>query len=299
MLGLAKRIMAKKIGSNLFTTSFCGDSSFRSHIIGILYGSCPTSIQDIIKWRYDQMRSNLFTAYQNYPASPFPNTTVLSATKDVLLEIAQSYFSSLSCLNNLWQYNNVGHDLPIWLDRPLDSTYPNDPDDFFDFSQKRIMIVAQDPLRSARRSGSIYISSVFGLHSKDWRRNLITTQIFNDILAKRCCLYLTDINKLFAESRQNSGKIVAPFFQNFRTMLDAEIDLFQPDLIVTWGGKATNSLLVSPVIYFPTLPTPYRYKGVKVLPVYHTNHRMGKSFFSCRGYSCKKDLYVKEILKAL
>ena len=182
MLGLAPRVNAKKRGVNLFTTSFCGDSSFRDKVINTLYGNLPSAIIDIIRWRYDEMRNNLFTSHLSYPSS-FPNTAVLNNTKDVLLEIDQAYFSGVSCLNHIWQYPNVGHDLPIWLDRPLDKDYPNEPEDAFDFkNQKRIMIIAQDPLRSIGGIGKMYISSVFGLHSKDWRRNLITTQIFNGLL---------------------------------------------------------------------------------------------------------------------
>lgn len=301
MLGLASRVNTKRRGVNLFTTSFCGDSSFRDKVINTLYGNLPSAIINIIKWRYDEMRNSLFTSHLSYPSSPFSNTAVLTNTKDVLLEIDQAYFSGVSCLNNIWLYPNVGHDLPIWLDRPLDKDYPNEPEDAFDFkNQKRIMIIAQDPLRSIGGVGKMYISSVFGLHSKDWRRNLITTQIFNELLNEQCCLYLTDFNKMFIDGSITSSKHVAPLKEIFSKTLKDEIDLFKPELVVTWGQQATNSLLSEYKIinYFPASPTPYRFNGIKVLPVYHSNYPMAKSFYVSRNYCTKKELYVNEILNA-
>lgn len=301
MLGLGARARAKKRGVNLFTTSFCGDSSFRDKVINTLYGNLPSAIIDIIRWRYAEMRNNLFTSHLLYPSSTFSNTTVLNNTKDVLLEIDQTYFSGVSIFKNFWQYPNVGHDLPIWLDRPLNKDYPNEPEDAFDFkNQKRIMIIAQDPLRSMGGVGKMYISSVFGLHSKDWRRKLITTQIFNYLLKEQCCLYLTDYNKLFVDGKITSSKHVAPLKGLFFKMLKDEIDLFEPDLIVTWGQQASNSLLsqYKNVDYFPSSPTPYSFNGIKVLPVYHTNYPMAKSYYEIRNYGSKKELYVNEILNA-
>lgn len=302
MLGLVSRINAKKRGVNLFTTSFCGDSSFRDKVINTLYGNLPSAIIDIIKWRYDEMRNNLFTSHLSYPSSPFSNTTVLTNTKDVLLEIDQTYFSGVSCLNHIWQYPNVGHDLPIWLDRPLDKDYPNEPEDAFDFkNQKRIMIIAQDPLRSIGGVGKMYISSVFGLHSKDWRRDLTTTKIFNKLLKEQCCLYLTDYNKFFVEGRTKSNKHVKFLTGNFQKMLFDEISLFHPDLIVTWGQQASYSLLnkYKSINYFPTNPTPYNFNGIKVLPVYHTNYRMSMSYINDKKYDTKVNLYINEILNTL
>lgn len=305
-MGLAKTIANRQkdksvndVVNDIFNTRFCGDSFFRNNLITKLYGSFPSNIVDIIKWRYENMMNNLFTPHQTYPPSPFTNTRVLNNTKDVLLEVDQSLFTSVTCLNSIWQYTNLGHDLPIWLDRPLDDTYPQNPPDAFDFeNKKRIMIIGQDPLRSNLGPGKMFISSVFGLHSMDWRRNLITTKIFNELLRKECCLYLTDFNKLYVESRTNSPKHVSAFNKQFRSMLYDEINLFKPDLIVTWGVQASMRLLGPSFVFFPGSPTPYVFNKIKVLPVYHTNYPMKMGYITSMGYNNKKDLYIQEILKA-
>ena len=288
-------------------TSFCGDPTFRNQVINTLYGGFSPTIVNIVRARYDQMRNNLFTSHLNYPPQlgSIPNTRVLNNTNDVLLEVNQSLLSGISCLNpTIWSFPNIGHDLPIWLDRPLDETYPENPEDAFDFNKKRIMIISQDPLRTGLPGNHLYVSTVFGLHSIDWRRNLITTQIFNELLitpdkdGKYCCLYLTDYNKLFIDNQKTSLSHVQPYNSCFQLMLDSEINLFKPELIVTWGSLASRKLLGGGVIYFPVTPTPYKYRGIKVFPVYHTNYQMKQCYIGKKGYSCKKDLYVQEILKA-
>lgn len=304
MLGLTKKVRkgyqqktAHDVVEELFECCFCGNPVFRDNVIHTLYGSFPQSVIDLIYWRYEQMMAHVFTPHQNWLPSPFPNTAVLR-TRDVLFEVDNSYFSSVPSMNRLWQYQNIGHDLPVWLDRPLDDTYPQYPCDCFDSNKKRVMIVAQDPLRSNRKAGAITISSVFGMHSKDWRGNRITTQIFNELLRNDCCLYLTDFNKLFIESRETSLSHVNAFKNKFLTMLDQEIVLFKPDLIVTWGKQASGQLINGSFQSFPPRTTPYKYKGVKVLPVYHTNFPMSKNYIARKGAKSKVDLYVQEILKA-
>ena len=280
-------------------TSFCGDPTFRNQVINTLYGGFSPTIVNIVRARYDQMRANLFTDHLSYPPLRIAGTCVLNNTKDVLLRVNQSLLSGISCLNRtIWNLPNIGHDLPIWLDRPLDETYPKNPEDAFDFNKKRIMIISQDPLRTRLRWNYLYVSTVFGLHSIDWRRNLITTQIFNELLKDGCCLYLTDYNKLFIDSPGKSQSYVQPYNSCFQLMLDSEINLFKPDLIVTWGSLASRKLLGGSFDYFPPTPTPYRYRRIKVFPVYHTNYQMKQCYIGNKGYSCKKDLYVQEILKA-
>lgn len=157
------------------------------------------------------------------------------------------------------------------------------------------MIISQDPLRTGLPGNHLYVSTVFGLHSIDWRRNLITTQIFNELLKEGCCLYLTDYNKLFIDKQKTSLSHVQPYNSCFQLMLDSEINMFKPELIVTWGSLASRKLLGGGFIYFPVTPTPYKYRGIKVFPVYHTNYQMKQCYIGKKGYSCKKDLYAQEL----
>ena len=280
--------------------SFCGDLNFRNQVIKTLYGSLPTNLQNGIAWRYDQMRSNLCLPAINWPPYNPPNhgVNVMTNTPDVLLEVNQSLFNGVSCLNPIWAFPRVGHDLPTWMDTPINCPLSPQPDTF-DFSKKKIMIICQDPLRNNRcTKGNIYISSVFGLHSTDWRRmTSFTANLINSILGNGCCIYLTDYNKLYVD-----GKKISNFGNNFpnkfRNMLDQEIDLFKPDKIITMGKNASDALLgQNNWQYFPSpVGTTYPYtsngRTYPVVPVYHTNWRMPKQYYLSRGYQSKKDIYV-------
>lgn len=277
--------------------SFCGDKKFRNRVIKALYGNLPNILQNTISWRYQEMVKNtsLHSKQWPQPNPPISGVQVLTSTKDVLLEVRASLFSGVTSLTNIWSNNNIGHDLPTWMDEPLFKTGPStiNSKDNFDFDRKRIMIICQDPLRKDMHNFYMYISSVFGMHSRDWRRNLTTTQIFNQLVCKEgCSLYLTDFNKLYV-----NGSNVNSFASTFKNMLDAEINLFKPDKIVTLGKAAGSALLKHKYICFPTMPTPYSYtpsggKPIPVVPLYHTNARLNAAFWKSMGYISKVDLFV-------
>lgn len=278
--------------------SFCGDYNFRNNVINGLYGCLPPQLLSVINWRYDEMRKNTCLPHQYLPQPnpPISGVRVLTNTKDTLLEVNSSLFTGVNSLTPFWSSPNVGHDLPTWMDEPLDikpSRRISTPVDFFDFKRKKIMIISQDPLRKGKPHNNMYLSSVFGMHSISWRGNRTTTQIFNRLVKQEdCCVYLTDYNKLYV-----NGSNISHLSSVFKNMLDVEIRLFNPDKIVTLGKAASSALLGASFNLFPNLPTPYSYtpsggNPIPVVPLYHTNYRMTSSFYMGKGYKSKVDLYV-------
>lgn len=278
--------------------SFCGDKKFRNQVINGLYGCLPTQLLNVINWRYDEMRKNTCLPHQYWPQPnpPIQGVRVLTNTKDVLLEVNSSLFNGVNSLAPFWNSTNLGHDLPTWMDEPLCNKASQEiptPKDTFNFNKKRIMVICQDPLRHSKPFNNIYVSSVFGMHSISWRGNRTTTQIFNKLVGpEKCCLYLTDYNKLYA-----NGSNVSQLSSIFKNMLDLEISLFKPDKIVTLGKAASSAIIGPSFNSFPNLPTPYSYtpnggKPIPVVPLYHTNYRMPGSFYKGKGYNSKVDLYV-------
>ena len=279
--------------------SYCGDKVFRNNVINALYGNLPTMLQNIISWRYDEMLKNTALPHNNWPQPnpPIPGVQVLTSktNKDVLLKVNSSLFSGVASLSHIWGSPNIGHDLPTWMDEPLSKNGPSviNKKDTFDFDRKRIMIICQDPLRHNMPSKNMYFSSVFGMHSRDWRGNRMTTQIFNQLVgSENCCLYLTDYNKLYL-----NGSNVSSFASLFKTVLDIEIRLFKPDKIVTFGIAAGSAIIKKPFVCYPKLTTPTQYsytsnsgKRIPVVPLYHPNARINKSYYS--AYGSKVGMYV-------
>jgi hypothetical protein len=108
------------------------------------------------------------------------------------------------------------------------------------------MFVAQDPRRDPKNSCSDYITlgTPFALHSPWGREKGITTrQVFQAVqfwLDNDWRVYLTDAIKIFAYDREKCKSKVIPKCdrEQFNTILEAEIHIFQPKVIVTIGSVA-------------------------------------------------------------
>ena len=86
--------------------------------------------------------------------------------------------------------------------------------------------------------------------------------------------YLTDFNKLYIQSGGNETSIQTlnrqhpTIVQNFKSILDKEIDLFKPNLIVTLADYTSNNLL-GRAINTENRFKKHTYNGIDVLPMYH------------------------------
>jgi uracil-DNA glycosylase len=130
--------------------------------------------------------------------------------------------------------NTIGLDLPTW------SNVIN--------GNSTIMFVAQDPLRDKNQYGNcneIVISSPFGVHDaihRNGRHGEVYYNIFSKIIEKGYGVYLTDIRKFYAEGSE-SKYFTKKNLERYNQILQDEIDIVKPILIVAFGKDAKKSLV--------------------------------------------------------
>lgn len=134
----------------------------------------------------------------------------------------------------LFSEPNLGVDLPTWFCANNQK------------KAKRVMLVSQDPLRIGDDAGSLYISSPWAFHSKEFRtkeKNNIPKLLVDHLLEHGYCVYLTDASKLFARDHEYCHDVVIPSFRkDFQEILLQEIKMLNPDVIVAIGKTAAQIL---------------------------------------------------------
>jgi hypothetical protein len=155
-------------------------------------------------------------------------------------DIRFTYISKDSTFQSFVESSHVvGADLPTILQQGEDAlTYPT------------VMFVAQDPRRDPVRARSerITLGTPFALHCP-WGRYIgpTTRLVFQAAqfwLEKNWRVYLTDVIKLYAfdDTHNKARNLPKPDYQRFEKMLAAEIQLFQPKVIVTIGAVAHRAV---------------------------------------------------------
>ena len=196
---------------------------------------------NLLKARYDQMSKLFRNAHYDNPLwnldEPFsdcinkPDPT----KKDARLVVPRSRLESApQNVTRLFDYDNFGHDMPVWI------SYNNDP------NAKCVMIISQDPKRDNDVRGNIYLSTPFGLHSKDWKSgNAQVKRIAHKLMKKGYCVYLTDSMKLYA----GDGNVVRQSIKEndrdgyksiFSCVLNVEIQKVDPKVIIKLGDEALD-----------------------------------------------------------
>ena len=163
--------------------------------------------------------------------------------KDARLKVPRHKINSNnSSVTRLFECDNFGHDMPVWL------SYTNAPK-----NAKCVMIISQDPKRDDDVSGNIYLSTPFGLHSKDWRKgNAQVRRIAHILMTNGYCVYLTDSMKFYA----GDGNVVRQSIKEddrdgyksmFSCVINAEIEKVDPTVIIKLGDDALDSDYVDSV----------------------------------------------------
>lgn len=195
-----------------------------------------------------------------------------SKKKDPLLVCHKSEFSTPSDMEwtKLFDYVKFGHDAPLWV------SHEENLSDLFSPDVKRVMIVSQDPLRNRGAKGTLLLSSPFGMHCREYREKQNITKIIKEIWEKdtKVVFYLTDYNKFYVQD-STSIKLInqsAPnMAKKFMDILDKEIALFNPHLIVTIGDRSSEKLVqgfkADQRFKLQTYKTVN--KSYNVLPMYH------------------------------
>lgn len=128
----------------------------------------------------------------------------------------------------------IGLDLPTW----------------FNIGQApRIMLIAQDPLRSARWYGTCrdaVVSSPFGLHDAEHRSRgnggRMVHVLVSHLIDSGYGIYLTDARKFFVYDHATSDRFAAQHMEHFSAILQQEIAAVSPALCVCLGRQAERPL---------------------------------------------------------
>ncbi|MGJ5632992.1 uracil-DNA glycosylase [Nostoc sp. CALU 1950] len=116
-------------------------------------------------------------------------------------------------------------------------------------NKRTVVIVGQDPLRNSdEKVEEIGIATPYALHLKNCREKLRNTTLYCDLikvlLDAGYRVYLTDIFKVWV-SEASCDRGIALSKQDrtrFIQVLKAELEIFEPVAVITWGEKATNAI---------------------------------------------------------
>jgi hypothetical protein len=159
---------------------------------------------------------------------------------DKNLSINDLNFVFNSLLKNKSHLKNIGIDLPIW---------------YGDYnSTTKTMVVALDPKRNNQENKDISIGSVFGLHTTEGKNtNRNDYWNFVSYLAQTGFVYLTDIYKIYYETKNEKGQnlisnkdksfIEKECYQQNKSILEEEIlNIVKPNQIISLGVDAANAV---------------------------------------------------------
>ena len=208
-----------------------------------------------IQDRYDDMRSNFNNVAEDYigddrkawtfseglyPFTPKNSTKPYSNTTAVPIPITHPDFIDLTTRTE--KRGAIGLDLPTWFNM---------------HGHPVIMLVAQDPLRSAKLYGETerdgddhlctdaVVSSPFGLHDAKYRGNGKGGKrmwlLVKELIGKGYGVYLTDSRKYFVYSHEESVKYTSKEkAARYKAILSEEIAIIKPQKIVAFGLVAKN-----------------------------------------------------------
>jgi hypothetical protein len=132
----------------------------------------------------------------------------------------------------------IGVDIPSILERNDDVS-----------NKKTIVIIGQDPLRkSDKRVEEIGIATPYALHLKSCREQHRSTRLYFDLikvlLDEGYRVYLTDIFKIWVSQpdKDKGIKLSKQDRDRFIQVLEAELRIFEPLAIITWGGAASSKV---------------------------------------------------------
>ena len=215
------------------TTLFLDDKEIAGRIYEMLANDILGKGQlEKIKLRYHDMSRNFFKySYEDTTTVPIP--------------ITHPDFIDLT-LREV-KRGAIGLDLPTWF-----NLKDND---------RRVMIVAQDPLRgniwysdvdkfpkgkTGRKEDYIcvdaLVSSPFGLHGRSWRENKRgggrMALLVEKLIKHGYGVYLTDCRKYFVYDASESAEYSKGKKEIYKAILYKEIDIVNPKSIVTLGNQA-------------------------------------------------------------
>ncbi|WP_419801405.1 uracil-DNA glycosylase family protein [Mucilaginibacter sp.] len=167
----------------------------------------------------------------------------------------------------------VGVDYPTWFNINSSNT-------------KRIMILGIDPLRNKNAFNSegaginteAIIGTPYALHRKSMRegkdgKDKSYWEFIKSMLNKNYGIYLTDIFKIYfmiENKRSYDHKIFIKNEQkHLKQILDKEIEIIKPDLIIVLGNKPLGFLCEQKIKLTDKISTNLEYNNTPILPMVH------------------------------
>lgn len=203
---------------------------------------------ELLAIRYEQMKKNCGNVPHDDSHWDVGSIKADKKDKAALLPVRKNRMGDCGALvNQLWEHLNFGHDMPTWMVK----CGIKDP--------KRVMIVSQDPLRTNHKAGTLVLSTPFGFHSADYRdvkcENAVLFRFVERLIEEcRACVYMTDCRKLFTDDVLEGSRGRVNFVRShqrqyrklFKSMLDAEMVAFAPDLVIALGNDAAEYIGAEP-----------------------------------------------------
>ena len=241
----------------------------------------PLDINDYFKrWYQNGKRAYQgeqpdWTGFSSYPNKP----DIKSLPKDS--------GSNWRRLDFLWERTTaVGLDLPTWF------SFGDEP------PQKRIMIVSQDPLRSKLPGRQLHLSSPFGFHDGEYVSPVTgdVLKVALRLLEMNAAVYLTDAMKLYfafgdqsscLKCRQAYLSTAFDWKASFRAVVDEEIKLFNPTLVVLMGNPVIEIMLDRFNEIDKSNPKSFNTKKIRLLTSDHKPNQSEAKPFEINGRTYK------------
>ncbi|MBQ8501027.1 MAG: hypothetical protein IJ494_01800 [Bacteroides sp.] len=229
---------------------FCNECHLTEHIPKLISEEL-LGIENLplLKERYQQMKEGYNFSYEQWQGlftenlKPFRGYTDTTA---VMMSIKHSMFKT--DFERIGK-GAIGLDLPTWFN--IQSSNP------------RIMLIAQDPLRSSKWYGECQdaiLSSPFGLHDAKHRAMAKGGKMFYELINKLVSagngIYLADARKYFIYDHKTSDKYADTRKTEYVDILKKEIEIVKPALCVCLGNRA-GSIMYDVVTQNPELLISY------------------------------------------
>ena len=191
--------------------------------------------QAVLAERYRKMQLLYSNASADDPRWRQDGCTIADTRNhwDVLLGMPHNVFGADNptwCgTGGILKCEDVGIDLPTWMMKR--NANP----------QIRIMVVAEEPKRQGLGTGALWVSSPWAFHSVEYRNHSRNPRMRTIIEAfmqdKEGVVYMTDIRKIYAKGTTHRG-----FDGTYRSILDCEIELFNPSVLIGYGSTVLDEL---------------------------------------------------------
>lgn len=208
----------------------------------------------LLKERYLQMKEGYDFSYKQWQElftedlKPFRGYTDTTAvTMQIRHQLFKQDFERIG-------KGSIGLDLPTWFN--------------IQNSNPRIMLIAQDPLRSNKWYGECQdaiLSSPFGLHDATHRAHAkggkMVYELINRLVSAGNGVYLTDVRKYFVYDHKTSDRYANTQKAVYVDILKKEIASVKPTLCVCLGNRARhimyNVILENPSLIYNYLALPH------------------------------------------